>query len=666
MEKYQTKSNNLLDYTQTIKKEPQKSDEGYFMNTMFQDPEYKGNSTEDTSDSLLKNKNTPQQKIQRSSPIVKPTIPSKRNKALENMLRRIQMREITSKQQSSNLGCNQNTMGSDFHNRTNLYSQAHREISQDSKNYQNSTPSEYPSFPDSQQNTMKNVSEINQRSNLGSNSNLNLSQNASFRSQDNFSNQNEHTHQSVNSLIKRRTIQNISRNSMQNANSLNFKNFSSEKRLQPPPPIMPPKSNQMNYSGENFATDSNFQPHNQINPSHIAHKNPKTFEITAKLNSTLNSNRRFEYRQNDSNIHNIPTKSHNKSSESAHNSISSQNLQQIRPLRSLVFPKSSSSSNFKQQTNRNESEKLQKSYNFTEKYSSIKQTPPIDDEYKTTTAPSRFSASFRNSQQKTFQNNDSNHLAEDHNDSNGRIRFNQNILNYPANSNVISNVNSNVNSNVISNVNSNVNSNYSKYPSQRQIDDPSNQSTNQFTLNRPLYQSPISNDEISSPDPSSYVQRKFTQEMNSMQSDDVYKTNRNQLNSALFHQNPSNSPFDNNVAQSTLVPENSLQNMDPQERKTMIIEKLQFFEQSEVLKHQILKILHSSTEGIADCQMLRKIKKSGRYLGSVALGMILYNMIESFGEDMVQKQYSHGSYVYSLSEEFRDLYQIALINSEDE
>lgn len=672
MEKYQTKPKSMLDYTRNVKNTTHRKEESNFMNTMFEEPEKIANSTEDSSFSMLANRNTPQPKVQKSSPLVKPTIPSKRNKALENMLRRIQMREIAGKQQS-HLELQQKSMRSSFNRPVNTPRHINEETPNFTSNYQN-RPSisssngsnqgyikHYSSSPNSQPNGERYSSEYNQIRNLDSNSRQNSTKFSSNYSQERQSAQKMQASHSVNSLIKRRTIQNVSRNSNHNTNSMDIRTAPSEKRFQPPPPIMPPKRSPMNSFGKNFDSDSKFQQGNQypkaqkqINPNHIAHKNPKTFEITAKLNSTLNSNRRFEFQQKDSLPHNTHSESYQNSSRGSHNSISHQNSPQLKPLRGLIFPKSSSSSGFQQQPIPRKTQNLNNSPNYTERFSSQKNTIVEEHENNYSPKQSRFSASFHKSRQIIPQNYELNHSNDDQYDSMTQSGHNPRVLKSPIDSNE---------------------SQYSSHPTEVKNECASSQSSNLFTLNRPQNQdnfkktdqnSPVFDDSPATQFQTSYVQRKFTHDKIPFQSEDVYNTNRNKLNSALFRQNSIGSDLENNEVQPSLIPENSIQNMDPQERKTMIIEKLQFFEQNEALKHQILKILQDSVDGIADCQMLRKIKKTGRYLGSVALGMILYNMIESFGEDMIRKQYSHGSYVYSLSEDFRDLYQIALINAEDE
>jgi hypothetical protein len=92
---------------------------------------------------------------------------------------------------------------------------------------------------------------------------------------------------------------------------------------------------------------------------------------------------------------------------------------------------------------------------------------------------------------------------------------------------------------------------------------------------------------------------------------------------------------------------------DPEQREISIIEKLNYILQAEPVKLEVLRLLMDRNTH-ADCQLLREIKRN-RYMGSVALGMILYNLIESFGSDMISKRYSNGNDIYSISERFSGL-----------
>ncbi|MHA1512014.1 MAG: hypothetical protein ACTSRX_09885, partial [Promethearchaeota archaeon] len=96
---------------------------------------------------------------------------------------------------------------------------------------------------------------------------------------------------------------------------------------------------------------------------------------------------------------------------------------------------------------------------------------------------------------------------------------------------------------------------------------------------------------------------------------------------------------------------------DPEQREISIIENLHYIEQAEPVKLEVLRLLLDRNKH-ADCQLLRKIKKN-RYMGTVALGMILYNLIETFGSDMISKNYDEGNDIYSISERFSGLIERA-------
>ncbi|MHA1776627.1 MAG: hypothetical protein ACTSWC_07610, partial [Promethearchaeota archaeon] len=51
----------------------------------------------------------------------------------------------------------------------------------------------------------------------------------------------------------------------------------------------------------------------------------------------------------------------------------------------------------------------------------------------------------------------------------------------------------------------------------------------------------------------------------------------------------------------------------------------------------------------------REMKKSDRYIGTVALGLMMFHLIEEFGSDMIQRVDSDGRFTYSLSDDFKNL-----------
>ena len=121
-----------------------------------------------------------------------------------------------------------------------------------------------------------------------------------------------------------------------------------------------------------------------------------------------------------------------------------------------------------------------------------------------------------------------------------------------------------------------------------------------------------------------------------------------------------NSPLQNSLQESlSNDTENNITRIeeDPEQREISIIENLHYIEQAEPVKLEVLRLLMDS-ERHPDCQLLREIKRN-RYMGTVALGMILYNLIETFGSDMISKNYEDGNDIYRISERFSGLLERA-------
>jgi hypothetical protein len=87
-------------------------------------------------------------------------------------------------------------------------------------------------------------------------------------------------------------------------------------------------------------------------------------------------------------------------------------------------------------------------------------------------------------------------------------------------------------------------------------------------------------------------------------------------------------------------------------REEWMMDQLIQLSKTEPVKIQIIKILFKQEE-IVDAQLLRKIKKSGRYMGAVTLGMIMFNLIDLFGMDMVKRQTHYGGFLYRITPEFK-------------
>ncbi|MHA1673877.1 MAG: hypothetical protein ACTSYI_09630 [Promethearchaeota archaeon] len=96
-------------------------------------------------------------------------------------------------------------------------------------------------------------------------------------------------------------------------------------------------------------------------------------------------------------------------------------------------------------------------------------------------------------------------------------------------------------------------------------------------------------------------------------------------------------------------------------RESLIIETLLDLPKSEPVKHEILQLLLANGS-ISEIILLRKIKKSGRYMGRVALGLIMFHLIEEFGSDMIQRKFSERSYSYSVTERFKEIVATAMKN----
>lgn len=89
-------------------------------------------------------------------------------------------------------------------------------------------------------------------------------------------------------------------------------------------------------------------------------------------------------------------------------------------------------------------------------------------------------------------------------------------------------------------------------------------------------------------------------------------------------------------------------------RDSLILESLEDLKSTEPVKYTILSILVNDEEK-SESKLLREIKKSGRYMGSVALGVIMFHLIEEFGTAMISREFKEGMFWYKLSEEFKQM-----------
>ncbi len=90
------------------------------------------------------------------------------------------------------------------------------------------------------------------------------------------------------------------------------------------------------------------------------------------------------------------------------------------------------------------------------------------------------------------------------------------------------------------------------------------------------------------------------------------------------------------------------------QRNTSILANLPIIQQNEPLKYLVLTILMDG-RAHTETDLLRKLKKNGKFLGSVALGMLIYHMIEIFGTDMIDRTFPCEEAVYKLSDRFQQL-----------
>jgi hypothetical protein len=143
-----------------------------------------------------------------------------------------------------------------------------------------------------------------------------------------------------------------------------------------------------------------------------------------------------------------------------------------------------------------------------------------------------------------------------------------------------------------------------------------------------------------------------------------------QYNSAGYSQSPSQSqilrnslvnPTPNKPSSLKLTPSPALDEIKPEEkveespleRNSRIIEDLHRMESTNPTKKIVIKILGDG-ENHADYEILREVKK-GRFIGAVGFGMMMYNLREMFGTDMVIEESRQNIKYYRLSETFLNL-----------
>ncbi|MHA1646248.1 MAG: hypothetical protein ACTSVL_01645 [Promethearchaeota archaeon] len=95
---------------------------------------------------------------------------------------------------------------------------------------------------------------------------------------------------------------------------------------------------------------------------------------------------------------------------------------------------------------------------------------------------------------------------------------------------------------------------------------------------------------------------------------------------------------------------------DPEIRNALIQDKLSDLIQGAPVKKQILDILYSGGK-IKVNHLLKNLKRSGRYLGEVTLGMLIYSMIEEFGNDMLIRSFENDGYSFEISNRFKEIFE---------
>ncbi len=109
--------------------------------------------------------------------------------------------------------------------------------------------------------------------------------------------------------------------------------------------------------------------------------------------------------------------------------------------------------------------------------------------------------------------------------------------------------------------------------------------------------------------------------------------------------------------------EKNIPEINPQIRDEEIFDNLEFIEMMEPVKDKIIKSLMERS--YSQMQLIRKMKKI-RYMGSVTFGIIMYNLRELFGEDMIIENIIDGRKFFALSPRFKALCKRAYSESEDQ
>ena len=518
------------------------------------------------------------------------------------------------------------------------------QIRQNEPKYQNKFSNGFNENPSQLSNIqgMSNQNSNNSYPNQGVSSNSNSQNSQSEYQTNNFENSNQRGDSFLNNL--RNSSFQDKADSFSNNSNQKMSNYNA-KYPKPPPPKLPPE-------GRESPPFLSFGSDEGINPYQMNHKNPYDSTLTDALSESINGNKRFSSNDEDE-INYIQKQGWNSNyrdqqSTYQNNQSNTQNRFQIP--------------NDYQKTRIDQVNQL----NQLKRVNSRNQTASLF-----TNAPNQESMNQEPSYYSSRENNDDNSPLKEFGLFNGR--GSPNLSNQSIQTNQYGNFNQN----------SNVSQKYDERNGQRQFTPDLNDS---FRLN-----SQHSNNYRSVQPKSQNFQN--TGVWNNLQGktlslkERLYKSSSNNIGFQAYSQenqsdvkNNFKSPFQvenakfqndqqeifSNFSQNSSL-QNSLQDNlinntvdnineideDPEQREIEIIENLHYIQQAEPVKLEVLKLLMDRNTH-PDCQLLREIKRT-RYMGSVALGMILYNLIETFGSDMISKKYDEGNDIYSISERFSDL-----------
>ncbi len=420
----------------------------------------------------------------------------------------------------------------------------------------------------------------------------------------------------------------------------------------PPPPKLPPE-------GREIPPFLSFGSDEGINPYQINHKNPYDSTLTDALSESITGNKRFssnDVRNGNGNDYQEPLWNNNYSNNTFQNN---QNNLQNRPQNPNVYHKS----RIDQVNQLNHLKRVNLRNQTTSLFTNTQNQESMNRE------PSNYSSrenNYENSSKNGFgfynnraNGNKSNQFENFIQKSNRRQNYNerngQNQFTNDFNDSLRSN-----SQNYNNSINRNNNNNFgSLQPDSRNFQN-SNTRDNfhrkTLSLKERLYKPTLNNSGFQG-----YSQENKHNIENNYESpfqvENAKFQNDQQDHLSNFSQNNS---LQNSLQDDLLYnTENKINEIEeePEQREISIIENLHYIEQAEPVKLEVLRILMDRNKH-PDCQLLRKIKRN-RYMGSVALGMILYNLIETFGSDMISKNYEEGNDIYHISERFSGLIERA-------